>query len=176
MTSKQRKVFSSTFTTIFILCFLITFFTAPTYEAVAVVPLAEPLSTEKRTRLKEDDGLVAAARKRVPATTTERMKVFMQGVAGLPQLKIAVEGENPEHCAALANAVAEQFQERAHLKESGLAPVERAAVPNLPIRPKRLQNIIFGAILAAIFGFLLSQIVGYIEISKRSKTDLKKGE
>lgn len=164
MTSKQRKVFWSTFWTIFILCFLITLFTPPTYEAVATVPLAEPLSTEMRIPLREEERL-AAARKRLPViVATESMNVSMQGVASPPQLKIAVEGENPDHCALLANAVAEQFQKSLSQEEQGKASIERASVPEHPIRPKRLQNIVFGAILATVVGFLLSQ---------RSKTDLK---
>ena len=167
MTPRQRKVFKGTFWTIFVLCIVITLFSPPTYEATAIVPLGKPLATAKRRRLKEDYWLVAI-RKSVPAAEyTDYTEVFLQGATDQPRAEVIVDSGDAKYCANLANAVAKHFQEDVkRLGGRDLPNIEPATIPDTPIRPKKLQNILFGAFLGLIFGFLLSQIVGFFETKK----------
>ena len=163
MTPRQRKFFFTTFAIVFVLCVLMTIFTPSTYEAEAVIPIARPFPDKGPFPLNEV-ALVAPAQKRLSfSIEKEYIEAFTEDVKDRPLLIIRVWGTNPEHCAAFANALAETYPARLTIKGEGIETIHHARVPDKPIRPKRVQNIMFGAFLAGFIGLFSAQIIGILD-------------
>ena len=156
---RSRRLIWGTFWTVFLLGFLITLFTAPTYQAIARVapPPGVDVVAERVHIL--DPSVLAMARREDFNSGDDALRLFVEHTPGHDGTQgLVVECENPDTAANVANDWAKAYAFDVAFRGLGNVTITEALFPTAPIRPKRAQNVAFSGICGLFLGLIFAGI------------------
>lgn len=89
-------------------------------------------------------------------------------------LSFAVEDADPARAAAIANAVADSFQEqiRSFMKVENVAVVDKATIPTNAIKPRKLMNVAVAIVLGGMAAIGVVFLLEYLDTTLKSPDDV----
>ncbi|HEY5345959.1 MAG TPA: GNVR domain-containing protein [Verrucomicrobiae bacterium] len=94
-------------------------------------------------------------------------RLSLAPVRGTKLIAITVYSDDRREAAAVANAVAEAYQDYSAGKNNKVEIIDRAEPGQFPVKPNKPLNIILGAVAGIFLGALAAAIVGFFASRKK---------
>lgn len=162
---RHRGTIAGIFWIVFVATFLITLFQEPIYQSTAVIALSassDPAAEAKALQMPNVLSEASAKLTSAPPSHVEAHAID-SGAAMPGRFALVVESDSPDYAAALADSWADTVTADSSGKTTVL---QHAVIPVSPIRPKKAQSILLGAILGLILGFT---VAGFKEAMQNRK-------
>lgn len=91
-------------------------------------------------------------------------------------IKIQVKDPDKELAATIANEVSEQFIETVKLKMKveNVQIIDKAAIPQNPVSPKKFLNMVIGTVLGFMVGVFLTFLLEYLDNTFKTPSDIER--
>jgi len=101
-------------------------------------------------------------------------KLVVTPVRDTEILSFTIQDQDPTTAAALAGAIAEAFKDqiRTYMKVENVVVVDPAVVPNSPIKPRPLMNVIIAIMLGGMAAVGLAFVLEYLDTTIKTPEDV----
>lgn len=105
-----------------------------------------------------------------------KKKVKVDSVGDTELISIAVQDRNPQEACRIANSLAGNFSSRVMeiKKVQYVSMVDKAAVPEKPIKPKKMLNVAVSGFLGLMIGSGLALLLEYLDNTLKSTEDVQR--
>ncbi|HSQ89122.1 YveK family protein, partial [Romboutsia sp.] len=91
-------------------------------------------------------------------------------------ISISVQDTNPNKARDIANEITKVFPKEAKriTKANGVEVIDKAIVPNSPIKPNKVMNVAIAAVLGIMIGLFVVFLIEYLDNKIKTPQDIEK--
>lgn len=111
-------------------------------------------------------------------TTFEELseQITVSPVKDTQIISISVQDTNPNKARDIANEITKVFPKEAKriTKANGVEVIDKAIVPNSPIKPNKVMNVAIAAVLGIMIGLFVVFLIEYLDNKIKTPQDIEK--